>query len=456
MKTDGFQLVLKSESKGRLQSGFTMIEIVVSSITLMLFFAALVVIFENVIDLAGESRVRTVATALGAEKLEEVRNMSYDDVGTQGGIPSGTIPQDEVVNINGQDFNVNTTVVYVDDPFDGEAPDDVIPTDYKRIRIAVSWGGAFASKNPVVMVTDAAPDGLEMAEGGGTLIVYVINASGIPVSGATVSVYNTDVDPDIDLEITTNSSGRVVLPGSPDCIDCYQISVNKTGYSSDRTYSTSEVTNPLKPHATVIEGEVTQLTLAIDGLASMNVNVTGSREANYPPFQGVEFTLRGAKTIGTNALDEPVYKYEQNHVSGFGGIINISNLEWDTYEVFLPSGSSVDLAGSTPISPFSLIPGQNTGFNLVTSASTPNSLLTIVTDISEVPIASGSIELSGSGYLATKSAGLASQGDFGQAFFSGLNPGVYSLRINIPGYLEATSSANISGDEIEHLYLESE
>jgi hypothetical protein len=150
------------------------------------------------------------------------------------------------------------------------------------------------------------------------------------------------VNPPIDLDTVSGSNGRVVRPGATACVDCYEIGVTKSGYSTDRTYSTAEVANPLKPHATVIEGEVTALTLTIDQTSTLQVLTTGRRENNYPPFSGIQFQLRGSKLIGYDASDQPVYKYDQPISSGPGGVVTVSNLEWDTYEVFIPNPSTVN------------------------------------------------------------------------------------------------------------------
>ena len=88
-------------------------------------------------ELIGFTRARNVARELAAQKIEYARNLPYDSIGTVGGIPAGTLVQTENVPINGQEYKVSTEVVYVDDPFDGVAPTDIVPNDYKRVRIDV-------------------------------------------------------------------------------------------------------------------------------------------------------------------------------------------------------------------------------------------------------------------------------------------------------------------------------
>lgn len=440
------------------QKGFTLIESLVSMTVLSLFFASLVVIFQSVTNIVAESKVRAVAIGVANERMEETRNLSYADIGTVGGIPAGVVPQDDTVSVNGQEFQVHTTVTYVDDEFDDQAPDDVIPTDYKRISVEVTWGGLYASKSPVFLVSDAAPDGLEMDEGGGTLIVEVINASGQPVAGANISIISDQVDPNINVQATSDSKGRLMLPGTPECIgECYQVSVTKNGFSTDRTYSTSEVTNPDKSHATMLAGQVTLIVLQIDQLSNLSFVVTGSRESGYPPFMGVEFILRGGKTIGTDAADQSVYKYDKHHVTLSGGLVTLNNIEWDAYSVQMPTGSTVDYAGSVPTIPISLLPGQSITVKMVVAPASNNSLLVVTKNVSESLIASSSVTLRGpSSFIATKSGGLAGKGDLGQVIFSNLSVGNYDILVHQIGYLDATGSSSVNGDLIRLFVLDTE
>ena len=435
--------------------GFTLMEVAVAGAVLAIFFASIAVITQMVLGLIGESRIRAVSANLAQARMERVRNLAYASVGTMGGIPAGPIAQQEIVNINGQNFEVRTSVVYIDDPFDGVAPGDSLSTDYKRVKVAVSWDGPFASKNPLVVVTDVAPRGTEAEEVGGVLQIKVINALGDPVEGASVFIVNDAVIPAINIETTTNVQGGVVLPGSPICNVCYQIRVEKSGYSSDKTYSSGEVANPSKPYSTILDGEVSQVTLAVDRVGSIQVRTTGSRAANYPAFSGVAFILRGNKIIGTNTLDENVYKYEKNLTSGPGGLLNVANLEWDTYSVSIPVASSVDLAGSIPINPFSLLPGGSVNLWVVTSAASANSMLVVVKDASGNPLADTSVKLlTPSGGVLNGVAGAVGKGDTGQVLFSNLAVGEYGVTATKSGYLQASSSAIVNGDITEVTVLE--
>lgn len=429
----------------------------VSVALLLIFFAAIAAIFDVVTSIVGESRTRTIGTALAAEKMEVVRNLPYTSIGTQGGIPDGVLDQTEIVHINGQDFTVATTILYIDDPFDDQVPVDLIGTDYKRVRISITWGGAFPSTRPVVLTTDVVPDGLETNEGGGTLSIHVIDSNGLPVSNAQVSIENSSVTPAVDWDITTNTDGTILIPGAEACADCYKISVTKNDYSTDRTYALSEVDNPIKPDATVLEGELTSLTFSIDQTVTINVETRGPRSSNYPPFAGVQFNLRGSEVIGTNALDEPVYKYDKTLATATGGRLTLEDMEPDTYEVTIPAGSTVDFAGSAPISPFLVLPGVDRTLLIVTEPATTNNLLVVIQNLSGDPV-SGAATLISRDLIdeASGTAAIAGDPDNGQLFFKNLVAGTYQVYATQSGYISASGSATVAGDSLIYLVMENE
>jgi len=47
--------------------------------------------------------------------------------------------------------------------------------------------------------------------------------------------------------------------------------VTKSGYSTQRTYSRTEIANPIKPHLSVYEGELTEASFAIDLLGGFSI-----------------------------------------------------------------------------------------------------------------------------------------------------------------------------------------
>jgi len=252
------------------KNGFSLIEIVIGVALFLIIALGVYGAFRLSVKVVHQSKARITAIMLANERIEEVRNLPYNDIGTVGGIPSGDIPQTENVVKNGVVFTVKTTISYVDDPFDGTAPDDSVPNDYKRVKVKVFWSGLFEGE--VVSITDVAPKGLESTVGGGNLLVSVFDALGNPISQADIHIANNNVDPQIDVVYQSNDNGQYLVAGAPTSTESYEITVSKSGYSTDRTYGKDEVVNPLNPHATVLEGQLTQISFSIDKLSKFSID----------------------------------------------------------------------------------------------------------------------------------------------------------------------------------------
>ncbi len=258
------------EFKFNNKKGFTFVQTLVGISILLIIFLGLYAMFQLGMKIAAQNKARITATALANQRIETFRNLPYNQVGTLGGIPAGNIPESEVFTRNKIDFTVKTTINYIDDPFDGVAPEDDLPNDYKQVKVKTTWPGFIGGE--VVLITNISPKGMESDQGGGNLSISVFDALGEPINQANIHLVNTQTDPAIDVNYQTNDQGEFLVVGAPTSTNAYQISVTKSGYSSAQTYSSDEVANPDKPHATVITGKLTEISFSIDLLGSMKVN----------------------------------------------------------------------------------------------------------------------------------------------------------------------------------------
>lgn len=439
--------------------GYSLIELLVATAVFGVIIAATATMVNMSTIEAGKSKVTLVAITLAQNRIEAARNAPYLSVGTVLGNPSGIFPQTETVPMNNLSYTLKTTVIYMDDPADGTEAlgTDETPTDYKRIRAEVSWDGVFAVNKPVVMETDIANRGTETDGDNGTLVLTVINALGEAVPTAQVQITAPSLTPPINMNLTTNDQGTLELPGFAPCNECYAVSVTKSGYTTDKTYSRSEVANPNKPLISVLSGEVSRSSFTIDLPSTVTFKAVRTRAENWQPFQGVGFRVHGLKEIGRTTMDQPVYKTDTYLTTGIGGQITRNNWEWDTYVVDIPDGSSVDMAGSTPFTPFIVSPHSNSLFTMVVAASSTNTLLVRILDNLLVPIASASVELKNDleSYLATAAAGTGSDPDRAQVFFSDLPSASTPFTLTISSLDMATVSAQatISGDMVENYLM---
>jgi hypothetical protein len=438
------------------QSGQILVSILIAIAVFAILLHALFTLIAASLDLVSVNRARITAKHISLEKIETIRNLAYEDIGTTEGIPNGILNETEQININGLNFTIKTNVIYIDDPYDGQGADDLFP-DYKRVRVEVLWEGlAKPAKNPLVLVTDIAPEIAQSYASAGTLQIAVVDAYGQPIPQASVSIVADSIDPTVDININTSEAGTTSLPGAQPCIECYKITVTKEGYSTDRTYSTSEVTNPLKPHVSIIEGNSTSVTFSIDQVATLNISSVSNRESGFTSQANVSFRLRGSKIIGTDAFAQFVYKYEEVHSTNDGGIIAIENLEWDNYTVFMPEATSFDITGNTPFLPLSLLPASSLDYTFSTESHSDHSLLNIVKDPSQNLIENVFINLTSGSYDEATTSGKLSDPDFGQAFFPNLEDKTYNYTATASGYLDKSGSANVNGNSENEIILDPE
>ena len=252
-----------------MKKGFTFVEVLVGVGLAAIIFLGLYGAFQLGLKVVGQSKAKNIAIAVANQKIEQIRNLAYFDVGTTGAIPLGEIPQTEQITSNSLSFTINTSIAYIDDDFDDIFPDDSLPADYKKAQVKISWQSYYGGE--VVLDTTITPKGIETEQGGGTLIISVFNASGLPVNQANVNVFNDQVSPAINANYTTDTYGRVILAGASTSTQGYKISASSTGYNEDRTYGTEEVTNPSKPHVSVFEGQTTEISFSIDEIGTFNV-----------------------------------------------------------------------------------------------------------------------------------------------------------------------------------------
>lgn len=252
--------------------GMTLIDVVVGTAIMLMVFLGLFAAFKLSIELVFSTKAKNGAVFLVSQKLEHIRLLPYSAVGTVGGIPAGSIPQEEVVSLNGIDYTIATLIVYVDDPADGldENDETGITADYKKVKVEATWNVRGESRSTFSLTT-ISPVGIESVEGGGTLRVTVVDALSSPVSGATVRVVNSGASPAIDVSATSNSEGVLTFPGAP-VEGAYEVYVSKSGYSSAQTYeATSENPSPSPGTVAVVEGQTTSMTFAIDLLSTLIV-----------------------------------------------------------------------------------------------------------------------------------------------------------------------------------------
>lgn len=151
-------------------------ELLIALTLLLLVALSFIPMFVFISEASQNNRVRLIAQKLASSRIEEIRALPYDQVGTIEGNPKGVIPQEEKVEIEGIEFTVKTRIWWVDDPSDNDASgDDPMPYDYKRVQVTVTSPSLFAGE--VVKTADistlVAMEGEDRVLDGGNLLVTV-------------------------------------------------------------------------------------------------------------------------------------------------------------------------------------------------------------------------------------------------------------------------------------------
>ncbi len=424
------------------QKGFTFVETVVGSAVFLLVSLSVYQAFTVLMNVTLISSAKVAATELANEQVEIIRNLPYSDVGIIAGLPAGKIPRNQTIARNNHTFNVNTTIRSVDDPADGTiggTPADTSPSDYKLVDLNITCSDC-KNFTTTGFTTLVAPRALETASTNGALFIRIYDANGIPVSSASLHVTNTQTNPDTIIDETTDNDGWLKIVDAPPGTNAYNIIASKPGYSQEQTYLSGGAAGatPVNTDVTVVQQQVSQASLSIDKVGSLNVSTTDVSCAALP---NIGFSLTGTKLIGT----PDVLKYATHtFATDATGNHLVPNLEWDTYKVLLTS-ASYDLAGVSLLPSFALNPDENKDLQLIVVPHINSALLVSVEDSTNTAIDGATVRLQKNGFDQTKVTSSGACPAPGQVFWNGLASDTYTLTVSKDGYQSYTNNAfNIS------------
>ncbi len=395
-------------------AGFSLVELLVGVAVFTLISVAVYSAYTSIFNIVYSSRAKLDAVDLANEELEIIRNLPYADVGIFGGIPPGKLAHTQTVFRGASSFDVTITIRNVDDPFDGTAggtPNDTAPADYKIAEVEINCQTCKNFK-PIDVTTRVAPKNLEAASTNGSLFIKVFDANGNPVTEANIHITNSQSNPPITIDDVTNINGMLQIVDTPPGVNAYNIAVTKSGYSGDQTFpATAGNPNPVKPPATVVLQQVTQVSFIIDKMSSFSISSV-TQTCNLVP--NTAFNMKGSKLLGTNPS---VLKYDQDKVTNGSGALSVPSLEWDSY-AFTLNDTNYDLVGMNPISPINLIPNSNQSVQLVVAPKNPKTVLITVKDsVTSLPLSDVNVTIAKSGFASTtKTTG---QGFINQTDWSG-------------------------------------
>lgn len=358
------------------KAGFSLIEaIIVIGIT-VLIFSALFVGFEFALKFIAHSRAKMTALSLATDRSEYIRSLPYDSVGTVAGIPSGSIPQNRTVTLNGITFNERVLIEYVDDAADGLAGLDTngVVADYKRFKVEYTWS-MYEESRSINLISTIVPRSIETTAGGGTVRVYVTDAESQPMPGASVRLLNTTGTSTIDVTRLTDATGQALFTGAP-AGSGYEVFVTRAGYSSDQTREAdAALPFPVSQPFSLLESDVSPVYFQIDRLADLRIEVfTSETIANV--------TESFDDSLGMYASSSVLASTSQLTLSESGGVYASAGEVWlnpitpspmeawglVTVDANVPANTSYRIRFYASTTPASLIdedelPGNTVGFS---------------------------------------------------------------------------------------------
>lgn len=429
------------------KNGYTLIEILVALAIMGIFFTAIFSIFRVVLTNSAISEARTTAVGLANQQLEMMRNLTYGDVATTEGWPQGDVPSEKIETVDNINYTIKTDVSYYDDPYDSYVPVDTLGSDYKKVKVEVTWD-KYESGNPVVLYTDISPRGLEETEQpGGVLSIEVFDTNNDPVSGATVSVSNSNLG--ISFSDTTNIEGkRMFYSVTPDTYPNYSINVSKAGYTSDYTSEISAaLPDPSKPHQSVYEGQVTEVSFVIDLVSTLDI-LTQTNSEVPTPVGNVQLDIVGEKILGFDGDNQPVIRNQFIDVTtDSAGQLGLNNVEWDNYAI-TEDHVDYDISEINPPDPVIVDAGENQSVIISLADHEDHTFRIIVLDSENYPIPDANVRIYGSSYDVTQATS-----SVGQTFFTPLSQGTYSLEVQKDGYVNFIDSIEIDGQTVREISM---
>jgi type II secretory pathway pseudopilin PulG len=160
-------------------------------------------------------------------------------------------------------------------------------------------------------------------------------------------------------------------------------------------------------------------------------------------ISNMTFHLQGAKTVGTDAEENQIYKYSTDFVSNSNGHVDIPDLEWDFYTFTINPSTGLDLVRTDPgPQPINLPPDTNLAIKLYLKAE--NSLLVTIQDIETLgPIFGASVKLYNTGLSYDKTQ---YTNEKGQTYFIPLENTDYNLEVQASGYSPVSTVISVLGD----------
>ncbi|NLO50806.1 MAG: prepilin-type N-terminal cleavage/methylation domain-containing protein [Bacteroidales bacterium] len=260
---------------GKNEKGFTLVEILVSLVILLILVVAFVPLFTFVAQAVSNNTAKDTATALANQTIEDLRSLPFivrnpedgliatssdiPQLGLKNGNPPGSVDPELKKTVNGKEFTIKTDIKWDNSMY------------YKKISVSVEYPGAFNSTKVVSkFFTAAAEEGdLNLPEAG-YIKVKILNQFGEPFTTEPIHV---KVEPD--------AIGQATLDADTDdgenlfgLIESGNYRVSS--YVGDKSYSPEQIIVSgwlIQEDIEVFDKETTEVNFFIDYPAKMKLQL---------------------------------------------------------------------------------------------------------------------------------------------------------------------------------------
>ena len=143
MSTPGRTLIV--QRRQRHESGFTLIEMMVAALLLMIILAGFIPVFLSGLGTANRERFRSLATNLAQERIEQIRALDYREIGDASALVTRYAPNSgNDPTVRGATFHIDYAVASYE-PAGASQP-------LKQVTVIVSWG-ASPAPSPIEVST---------------------------------------------------------------------------------------------------------------------------------------------------------------------------------------------------------------------------------------------------------------------------------------------------------------
>lgn len=265
-------------------AGFTLIEVIVAMVVFAVIATGFLYVMAAGLTQTRDTRARVVAANLAAQEIDLVR--AADSV-------LNVTNSTHTTTLNGDTFHVAVSWSWATSTGGSatcEAGAASGALTYKRVTVEVTWDNMPPGARPVYSDTSFAPRSKLNDPERGTILVGVIDAAGVGVSGATVSLSPSNGV----AAVTTDSDGCAYLLKVPPA-ETYTVSVSKSGYISDQQVSAPTAVVP------VTAGTTSRASFSLDRMATFPLTYADN--------------VSGAKSLPNNLTTTFISTYGNFHVT---------------------------------------------------------------------------------------------------------------------------------------------